>query len=424
MKINRYILALAAVIICVIGVRAQVSDAESLPNPNAGNPTNYVYDPSGVLTPATVAEVNGMLQSLREQTTAEGVVAIIPSIGDDTIEEYATSLFAHWGVGKKDKDNGVLLVVALEEHRVRIETGYGTEGVLTDAVCSSIIRNDFTPAMKEGNINAAVIRSVQTICGAMTDPSVLEELRSSQAEGAGESAITDSDMMMFLGFVVLIAFLLTGAMFVVQLSGNKKLDRYQQVLKWQQNMPAYWIGAVLSAGSGLVFALPALILLRRARNGKHKCRVCGAKMHKLSEEEDNTRLSHSQDFEEQLGTVDYDVWDCPECGAQEIYSFPEKQTKYVRCPQCGTVAMYQAEDVTLVPPSTRRTGMGRKRYVCKYCGHRHDKDYIIPRREDGAAAALAAGALLGASGRGGGGGGFGGGFGGGMSGGGGASGSW
>ena len=153
-------------------------------------------------------------------------------------------------------------------------------------------------------------------------------------------------------------------------------------------------------------------------------------MHRLPEEKDNELLTPSQDLEERLDTVDYDVWECPECGTVERFPFKVKQTKYTECPACHTIAMTLESDRVVHPATTRREGYGVKTYECKFCGHRTDKGYRIPRKEDPAAMAAAA-AVLGAaaSRRGGGGGGFGGGgfgggFGGGATGGGGAGGSW
>ena len=152
------------------------------------------------------------------------------------------------------------------------------------------------------------------------------------------------------------------------------------------------------------------------------CPACKGKMHKLNEEEDNNLLSPSQDFEEKINSVDYDVWVCEECGSVERYAFPNKQSKYEECPICHTKALLMVKDHTVVPATTRSTGIGEKIYECKYCHNHTKRRYTIPKKDDGTAAALAAGALLGS--RGGNSGGFGGGFGGGRTGGGGGGGRW
>ena len=151
-------------------------------------------------------------------------------------------------------------------------------------------------------------------------------------------------------------------------------------------------------------------------------------MHRLNEEEDNALLTPSHDFEEKLKTVVYDVWECPSCGTVERLPYKAKQMKYSESPSCGTIAMSLAGTRTIRPATTRSEGVGVKIYECKFCHHKEERPYVIPKKED-ASAALAAGAVLGSMSRGSrgggfGGGGFGGGFGGGSTGGGGASGGW
>ena len=149
-------------------------------------------------------------------------------------------------------------------------------------------------------------------------------------------------------------------------------------------------------------------------------------MNRLPEDKDNELLSDSQDFEEKIKTVDYDVWECPRCGTVERFPFRSRQKKYTECPSCHTVAMCLECDMVVRPATVRSEGSGVKVYECQFCHYRDNRPYRIPRKED-PSAAIAAAAVLGSTlGRGGsgGGGGFGGGFGGGSTGGGGAGGSW
>lgn len=399
-------------------------------NPNIADRSQYVADPGRLLSDATRDRVDEALYNLRKQTSAEVAVAVVPSIGDVPIEDFALQLFSEWGLGKADKDNGALLVIAIDQRRARIQTGYGMEGVLPDISAKKIIEHDIVPNMREGNLDAAVATAVDHIVQAATDPAVAEELRSSKGDAweSGENDITKEDLMTFVICVALAIALVALVMFIMDYRKARGHERYRRAMVWHHHHSLYWILAVCSLGFGLPVALLAEILYRRARNKAIKCPTCGTKMRKLNEEEDNQLLSPSQDFEEKLGTVDYDVWLCPECGSVERFAFKEDQKKYTECPSCHTIAMCPVYDHTILPATTRREGLGERVYECQYCHHRNNWRYRIPKKDDGAAAALAAGAILGAaSGRGGSGGGgssFGGGFGGGMSGGGGASGGW
>lgn len=394
-----------------------------MPNVNVADRMEFVSDPAGLLTPSVRAEVNARLYKLRSETTVEVAVAIPPSIGDEPVEEWSEQLFTLWGIGKRDNDNGVLLVISPESRIARIQTGYGTEGVLPDILCGKIIRNDIVPEMKEGNLDAAVENATATLFTVLTDPDAREELLSSQTDGDAETLSPDV-IYGFIGIVVSVAFLFALVLFLYELFRMKGLSNYDKALKWRRQLSLFWLASLFSLGAALPIALLALLLYKRNRNRRIKCDTCGTLMNKLSEDKDNELLSPSQDFEEKIKTIDYDVWECPHCGTVERFPFRERQMKYSQCPRCGTVAQCLKYERTIVPATTSHAGKGEKVYECQFCHNQNRKEFVIPKKDDGSA--LLAGAAIGSAiGRGGGGGGgFGGGFGGGATGGGGASGGW
>lgn len=401
------------------------------PRPNIVDANNYISDEFGMLPPQAEEDINNKIRRLREQTTCEMAICVIKTTGSMPMEEYAYDLFRKWGLGKKDNNNGVLIVIAPGDRKSRIEVGSGAEGVLTDAVCASIIRNDIRPAMVGGeNIGQALSLATGTICNVLTDPEAAAELRSQVGDSPMNAIKTiDKDVILeFVGLVVLLVFLFTLVLFIIDFRAAHKRDNYRRAMIWRNHLSTYWWSLLISLGTTLPIALLAYILYRHARDVPEICTTCGAKMKKLSESEDNSMLSSSQDFEERLGTVDYDVWVCPECGTVERFPYIEKQLKYKECPECHTIAMNLVCDKVIEPPTTRTAGEGERLYQCQYCRHIHKENYQIPRKTDDSATALAAGAVIGSmlGGRGGGGG-FGGGggsFGGGHSSGGGATGGW
>lgn len=420
---------LFAVLISSIFVfSAKLWSPQSMVNPNIRNRYDYIADPGNLMTAEAKRIVNERLQSLRTETTVEMAVALPPDIGDMPIEQWTENVFTEWGIGKSDKDNGLLLVIAPEQRRAFLMTGYGVEGALPDIACVNIINRAVIPNMREDNISAAVNDATSLVYQALTDPAIADELKSTQPDNySGTIQTLSGDVIWeFVQIIAVCAFFLGLVIFCVDLSRNRKLDNFHKSQAWRNHLRIFfWIG-IVSLGTGLIFFLIALFLYRTQRTRPRKCPTCGSKMKRLSEEEDNELLSDSQDFEEKLNTVDYDVWECPECGTVERFSYPSNQMKYTECPVCHTVAMCEVDDVVRLQPTTRREGEGEKIYECQFCHHQNRKRYRIPKKED-AAAALAAGAILGSAlGRGGGGsgGGFGGGFGGGATGGGGAGGSW
>lgn len=128
-----------------------------------GAPAGYVNDFAGALTPGDRAAIETTLKDFHEKTGGEIVVAVVPSVSGESIEGYANTLFREWGVGSRERNDGVLLLVSMKERMVRIEVGYGYEGMLTDAQSSRIIRDVIIPRMREGAYGKGVFDGVNAI---------------------------------------------------------------------------------------------------------------------------------------------------------------------------------------------------------------------------------------------------------------------
>lgn len=125
--------------------------------------TGHVVDEVGILGVETKAEIVQFLTIHEQQTSNQIVVAIIESLDGKSIEEYSTALFRHWGLGQKEKNNGVLLLLAIQDRRMKIEVGYGLEGTLTDANCKMIIEYVLTPAFKKKEYGMGIKQATQDI---------------------------------------------------------------------------------------------------------------------------------------------------------------------------------------------------------------------------------------------------------------------
>lgn len=130
-----------------------------------GSPSGYVNDFAGVLDPSVKSSLEASLDAFKQNTSDEVSVVIVKSLGGDYIENYAEKLFADWGIGDAKLDNGVLLLVAMEEREVRIEVGYGLEGALTDLESGRIVDGLIVPAFKDGDIAGGVTDGVNAIIG-------------------------------------------------------------------------------------------------------------------------------------------------------------------------------------------------------------------------------------------------------------------
>ncbi len=121
----------------------------------------YVNDYAGVMDRGTKAQLEQLLAELDRQTTAQVAVAVVDSIAPETIEMYAVRLFKKWGVGTAKKDNGLLIVVAMKERKIKIEVGYGLEGAVPDSTAKFIIDNRMTPLFKAGRPGEGIRAGVE-----------------------------------------------------------------------------------------------------------------------------------------------------------------------------------------------------------------------------------------------------------------------
>ncbi len=130
---------------------------------NPGAPMGFVNDFAGMLTAPQKQALETKLSDFEQESTNEIAVVTIPDLGGDSIENFAVKLFEDWKIGKKDADNGLLLLIARDDHKLRIEVGYGLEPVITDAQSSQIIRTILTPAFKEGKYFEGIDQATDVI---------------------------------------------------------------------------------------------------------------------------------------------------------------------------------------------------------------------------------------------------------------------
>lgn len=125
--------------------------------------SGQVVDNAEILQPATRSGLVVAIRAHEQQSSDQIVVLTVPTIGDESVEQYATKVFETWKLGIKGKDNGVLVVIVPQDRKMRIEVGYGLEGTLTDIATSRIIRNVMTPQFKAGNYDQGTLDGVRAI---------------------------------------------------------------------------------------------------------------------------------------------------------------------------------------------------------------------------------------------------------------------
>jgi uncharacterized protein len=127
------------------------------------SPKGYVNDYTGILGIETSQAIESLCRQVEGKTTAQIAIVLVDTTGPLEIEQYAVELFQKWGIGQKDKDNGLLVLVAVNDKKVRIETGYGLEGAVPDAIASNIIYQIIIPEFKRGQYEKGLLLAVISI---------------------------------------------------------------------------------------------------------------------------------------------------------------------------------------------------------------------------------------------------------------------
>jgi uncharacterized protein len=158
-----------------------------------------VVDDAEILQPATRSRLEVAIVGHERRTTDQIVVLTVPTIGDESIEEYASKVFETWKLGIKGKDNGVLVVIVPQNRKMRIEVGYGLEGTLTDVASSRIIRNVMTPRFKAGNYDQGVLDGVQAIIAQLEGKADVAASNDTKRSSNGISPAMDWPVRILLG---------------------------------------------------------------------------------------------------------------------------------------------------------------------------------------------------------------------------------
>ena len=146
-----------AVILAILFL-ATIALANDLPRPRG-----YLNDFAGVVDSRNAQQIESVCTSVKKSTGVEIAVVIIKSLEGASLEQEALRYLEGWGVGEKGKDNGVVILVAQKEQRIRIETGYDIEGVLPDGKAGEIIRYDIAPRFKQGDYGGGLLAAVYKI---------------------------------------------------------------------------------------------------------------------------------------------------------------------------------------------------------------------------------------------------------------------
>jgi uncharacterized protein len=186
----------AIIVMLMLAVTTAAALAQSLTFPAL---TGRVVDEAGILDANARAALEKVSADLEAKSSDQLVVVTLKSLQGTSIEDYGYQLGRHWQIGQKDKNNGVLLIVAPTERKVRIEVGYGVEGTLTDLISNFIIQNSILPRFRAGDFQGGINLGAQDIVQVLTGDA--EEYKQRAAKANATQEIDPVEMIVIAFFV-------------------------------------------------------------------------------------------------------------------------------------------------------------------------------------------------------------------------------
>ena len=362
----------------------EIYTIETLPNPKTATTDNWVCNPDGILSPATEEYINEIGVMLKEQTTAELAVVAIRAFDERQYGDaftFGVRLFNTWGIGSKDNNAGVLVLLALGGsgeaggRDIRIITGNGVEGILPDIVCSNII-DDAIDYLADGNYDEGISSIVYDIANRLNDPDAKAELILGFKPKSTEDAMATSWYFIIAVVVFALPYLLAYKKWNPK---NKQLDRSETI---EETANVQTMSGCLS----WIFPIPLLFLYlylmskrKKLRDEPYPCPKCKTNMQKLSTTDENIYLTDTEKTEQKIGSRDYDIWLCPRCGEVHKEKYKgKKHGRYSKCEVCGAVASAYLGAVVLESATKSKTGKKRVEYKCAHCGNVKSSIRIIP----------------------------------------------
>ncbi len=388
---------------------------ETVPDPKATG-LGFVSNPDNILKTDEVATIDSLILSLEDTTSAQIAVVMLESIGGETPKQFATSLFNHWGVGDAETDNGLLILFVLDQRRIEFETGYGIEGILTDAKCYNIQQRYMVTHFKKGDYGTGMVSGVANVVNKLSGKADEIKTDNTNKTDRNETRVDydyDNNHSSEVSFLFLYLKLVAGAsgffvlLLIISLLNKNYYTRYSIMRAFH-----LYIWFVLFPLPFAFLYLYTKKLTEKWRNTPRVSARTGKLMRKLNEKEDDKYLSSGQITEEIVKSIDYDVWISDEEGDVLIQAYKRWFTEYSSCPKCKHRTYHKLYDRVLQSATYTSSGRGEKKFSCAHCKHSKIVTYTIPQKTKSSSSSSSSSSSGGSS------------WGGGSSGGGGAGSSW
>lgn len=336
---NRILVRFAALSCVAAALAAAPLAAQQYP----AEPGDGVADMAGIIDPADADSLRRILAALRTDAGVEVRVLTVKNIArygtnDATPEAFATAVYNDWKLGLGQAQDGVLVMVSVDDRFARIELGDGVPAH-QDARMQDIMNTDMVPDFRNGDYSRGIMDGVHAIAQSFRDPAYGGTPQPAGGSGGPQNAYGSPS---------------TGT------GGD-------------EGVIAGVVGLIVLVVGGMGFS-------SYLRHRKRNCRECGLPMQRLDETADNVHLDSGRRLEEVLGSVDYDVWQCTGCSHHQVLPYPAMFSGKKDCPSCNYKTVVVTTTV-LEHPTYDHAGRQRVEKDCRHCGWRDEDIVHLPRKQ-------------------------------------------
>ncbi len=251
LKIAKYFLLSLIILLFVQSVSAQRSKSIA----SQDQVKTYVTDKTGTLNSSQLKSLESKLAAFDKETSTQLVVWMEPSLDGNSVEDRSYELAEQNGIGQKSKNNGVLLYIAKNDRKLRIEVGYGLEGALTDALSSQIIRNEITPQFKKGNFYEGINAGVDAIIKATKGEYTADKNSDDKGSGTGICCVPFPVIVFLVIFLFVFLIPIFNRIFGGKKGKNKSSNWWWtggsgSGSGWSSDSSSGWSGGGFSGGGG------------------------------------------------------------------------------------------------------------------------------------------------------------------------------
>ena len=313
---------------------------------------SWVYDFAEAMSAADEAEITDLFKTLEAETAVDAVAVAINSVGDyhpgARLEDFAKGLFNHWQLGDVGIDDGVLLVVAVRDRQARVTIGDGFDDSFV-AEAQEVI-DSMLPSFRAGDYSGGIKTGAREIASRFRS---LDGTAGDDPSGASGSP-----------------------------SGGGSADMFEEVA--DEDSPdggggipgALWYA--VGGGGAALFGAGGFVTWQRIK--PRKCQQCSREMKRLKgRKAEQPHLQAGQNLEEQLDSVEYDVFACVSCGASKIERHGKLFSGYKKCPECAFRTMSTSRR-TIRMATYDSGGTDRITKDCRQCGYHHEYEVSTPKK--------------------------------------------